>query len=1053
MKKIYRSLTKLASVVFLLLALFTVARAQETTVTGKITDANGLGMPGVNILKKGTTNGTATDSDGLFSISAAPSDVLIASFIGYKVQEIAVGSQTRIDLKMEEDLTTLDEIVVVGYQEMKRADMTSAQASVSAKDISKTVNTTIEQAIQGRAAGVYITQNSGQPGGGISVNIRGINSINGTNEPLYVIDGIQIAGQSVSSGPQSSANPLGGLNPSDIETFEILQGPQATAQYGSRATNGVIVITTKRGKSGQTKITYNFKNSLQTPPKRLEVMNLPQYAQMVKEAYAIVGGTVPQEFLDPSLLGNGTDWQKELFRNAGMNDHQLSMSGGSDKTTYFLSGEYMNQDGIALGSGFKRYSFRLNMDNKPTSWATIGANLSFNQTNNKLTTSQENVIANALQLTPQVPVKNLDGSWGGADIVNGANLFAPVNPVAIANLTTNTAANRQFIAGLNASIKIIDGLFFKTHLNTNLGFGNTTYYIPAYEIGWAKNVNATLTDGQSLNTWWSLDQRLEYYKSYGKHNFSAMLVHEAQSSSWKNTTSSRMGFLTNDILDLAAGDPNTAKNTGGSGDWGMESYLGNFSYNYAERYILNASVRRDGSSNFGANNRWGTFPSISAGWRISQEPFFQVPAINELKLRVETGVTGNQGGGGIYSPLSAGATPTGTGFLPNKYSNPNLKWEETKSINFGTNVAILDNRVQFEFDYFIKNTDNLLMDNPLPWYMGTNGVGSVGSPTVNIGALQNKGFGLTINTVNINNGAFKWESSFNISNFKTTIKKFYSDNAFVDRTSWWMNNWTQRAAVGQSPWMFRGYIQEGVFKTVSEIEQSALPVDNNGTEYSIDQTNNGIWVGDLKFKDINNDGKIDEKDITNIGNPYPKAYAGFTNTFSYKGFDLSVLVTAVYGNDIYNYMAFVNSNPNNINLSRNLLIHATQYARPTTDDQGKGILSNPGTDVPRISYGPNGNWSRLTDKWVQDGSFVRVKNVTLTYHLPASLLGVQKVVKGVRVSLSGQNIATLTHYKGFDPEVGASVGRDVNAANQAIGVDFGRYPLTPVYTFTLGVDF
>jgi TonB-dependent SusC/RagA subfamily outer membrane receptor len=359
------------------------------------------------------------------------------------------------------------DVVVVGYGRARRANLTTAQASVSAKDIEKTVNTTVEQALQGRAAGVYVTQNSGQPGGGISVNIRGISSLNRT-QPLYVIDGVQIQGsEDVSFGTSSSSNPLAGLNPSDIEDMQILQGPSATAIYGSRGTNGVVLITTKRGRAGDFKINYSYQYNLQTPPKHLDVMNLRQYAQMVKEYHVLAGGTTPGEFLDPSLLGEGTDWQGELFNRAAMNKHQLNFSGGSNNTTYYMSGEYLNQQGIAVGSGFKRYSFRLNLDNKPREWATIGANLSFNQTNENLTTTnygdaQSPLIANALRLTPQIPVVNLNGSWGGSDPVNGAGQYAPVNPIALASLITNTSMRRQFLGGLNFGVTPLKGLNIST---------------------------------------------------------------------------------------------------------------------------------------------------------------------------------------------------------------------------------------------------------------------------------------------------------------------------------------------------------------------------------------------------------------------------------------------------------------------------------------------------------------------------------------------------------------------------------------------------------------
>ncbi|NWJ49689.1 MAG: TonB-dependent receptor [Bacteroidetes bacterium] len=1030
---------------------------QKQKISGIITDVDTkdplIGVTVSVVSSKGVKYGTVTDINGKYSLDVSDKNAtLFITYIGYEKQEIKLGTNLVVNIQLKSQTTKLNEVVVIGYGKSRRGDLTSAQTTVSAKDIEKTVNTTIEQAIQGRAAGVYVTQNSGQPGGGISINIRGVSSINGSTEPLYVVDGVQVQGQSVSN----SSN-LAGLNPADIEDIQILQGPSATAVYGSRATNGVVLITTKRGKSGDAKIVYNEQYSIQAPPHHLDVMNLRQYAQMVNEFHAIAGGKTPAEFMDPTLLGNGTDWQRELFKNTPMDKHQLSVSGGNDKTTYYLSGEYLDQKGVALGSGFKRYGFRLNVDNKPREWMTLGANLSFNETNSNLATSQGDVIANALQLTPQVPVKNFDGTWAGGDITNGANQFAPVNPIAIANLTTNTNINRQFLGGLNLGIKLMKGLDFRTTFNTNVGYTNSTYYQPTYSIGWAINATANLNNGTSVNTYWNWNQLLEYNTTIGKHSFDLMASHEAQASDWKNVGASRTGFLTNDIFDLNAGDPTTANNSGGSGTWGMESYLGRLSYNYGSKYLVVATVRRDGSSNFGSQNQWGIFPSLSAAWRISSEKFFNVPFISDMKLRFETGTTGNQGSGGIYSPMSTGATPTGTGFLPSQYSNPGLKWEETKTNNIGLNVAFLKNRIQLEFDYFVKKTDNLLMNNPLPWYMGTNGTGSVGAPTVNLGSLQNKGWGVTLNTTNIVKKDFKWESNLNVSVFNTKILQFYSDKAFVERTSWWMSNWTQRSSVGEAPWLFRGYIEEGLFKSIDEINKSAVPVDNTGKRLPTDATN-GVWVGDVKYKDISGpngkpDGIIDSYDMTNIGNPWPKLYGGFTNTFTYKGFELSILVTGTFGNDIYNYLASVNSNPNNINLSRNLLINAMDYAKPILNAQGDVVLANPNTNVARISYGPNGNYTRLTNKWVENGSFVRIKNISFSYNLPESLISKIKVIKGARLTLSAQNVATLTGYKGYDPEVGSYVGSNTYAGNQAIGVDYGRYPLTAVYTFNLGVNF
>ncbi|MBE7171693.1 MAG: TonB-dependent receptor [Williamsia sp.] len=1047
----------LAATLLLLLSLCTVCIfAQTRKLTGTVTDDKQSPLAGATVLVKGTKTVVPTDAAGKFSITApAGAKTLVVSYIGMQSQELAIGSGDVLNVTLAGSSGALSDVVVVGYGRARRANLTTAQTSIGTKEIEKTVNTTVEQALQGRAPGVYITQNSGQPGGGISVNIRGISTINGNTEPLYVIDGVQIRG----GGTANSSNPLSFLNPNDIEDMQILQGPSATAIYGSQATNGVIIITTKRGRSGDFRINYNVQYNVQTPPKRFDVMTLPQYAQMQKEYKAIAGGTVREELLDPSILGAGTDWQATLFNNAAMQKHQLSLSGGSNNTTYYMSGEYLDQQGVAEGSGFKRYSFRLNLDNKPRDWMTIGANLSYNQTNEKLTTSQENLIIRAIQLSPEVPVKNLNGTWGGGDITNPAHQFSPVNPIAISQLVTNTNTRRQFLGGLNLQLNLAKGLVARTTFNTSVGQSNSTLYTPTYAIGWAVNTTASLTNGTSQNTYWNWNQLVEYNRQFGLHNVALMVSHESQASTWKNVSGTRTGFLTNDIFDLNAGNATSATNSGGSGTWGMESYLSRLNYNYDNRYILTGTIRRDGSVNFGPEKRWGTFPSVSAAWRISQEKFFQVPFVSELKLRLETGLTGNQPGGNaaVYSPLSAGATPWGTGFLPSIYPNPLYQWEETNTRNVGFNAGLLKNRITLEADYYKKYTTNLLMDASFPWYMGTSGTGAVRPPTINAGNLQTKGWSFAINTINVNGKDFKWETNLNFSSFKSVIKSLNTENAFFERQSWWLNQqdpWTQRAAIGLQPWLFRGYLTDGIFSSVEEIAKSPVPVDNNGQRRPTQQ-NGGIWVGDIRYKDVNADGKIDVNDKTYIGNPWPKLFGGITNTFAYKGFDLSVLVTGTYGNDIYNFIAWENSNPNNINLGRNMLTTALNYAKVSVDAGGKPSLLNPGTTVPRIISGAdvNGTYARITDKYVEDGSYVRLKNVSLSYNIPASLLNKTRLIRGARATVGAQNLVTLTHYTGFDPEVGAYVGRDASTTTQAIGLDYGRYPLTPIYTFSLNVNF
>lgn len=1049
----------------LIISLFTSTIAfSQKKVTGLITDEKQIPLIGATVSVKGTSVAVRTDVNGRFELTA-PSDAttLVISYIGMQTSEFTINSTNIVFASLKATNSTLTDVVVVGYGRTRRANLTTAQTSVSAAEIDKTVNTTVEQAIQGRAAGVYVTQNTGQPGGGVNVNIRGISSLNAT-QPLYVIDGIQIQATSdVSYGTSSSSNPLSGLNPSDIEDIQILQGPSATAIYGSRGTNGVILITTKRGRSGEARLNYIYQYGLQMPPDQLKVMNLQQYAQMVNEYHNLAGGTTPQEFLDPSLLGAGTNWQKELFKRAALNKHQLSLSGGTPATTYYLSGEYLNQEGVAAGSGFNRYSFRVNMDSKPREWATIGVNFNVNQTNENLVTTNYGdagspLIASALQLTPQIPVTNLNGSWGGSDPVNGANQFAPVNPLAIASLITNKNTKRQMLGGVNIGLILAKGLVFRTSFNGSMGDGLATYYTPTYNIDqWHYNTNASLQTATYTTWYWNWNELLEYSRQINKHNFTVMASHEAQESRWQALSAGRTGFLTNDVYDVNAGNPTSATNGGGTYPWSMESYLGRVNYNYDNRYLLTGTFRRDGSPYFGTNNRWGNFPSVSVAWRVSNEKFFQVPVISDLKLRFETGLTGNQGSGsGIYAPMNTGATTWGTGFLPSTFTNPSLQWEQTNTNNIGLNIGFLHNRFTLEADYYVKNTSNLILNASLPWLMGTNGSpGSVGAPLVNQGSLQTKGWNLTISTTNIATKDFKWESNLNFSHFNTIVTALNSKTAFIERSSWWMNNWTQRSAIGYAPWLFRGYIVDGIFQSLGDISKSPVPVDNQGNKVPVN-ANTGIWVGDIKYRDLNHDGKIDVNDMTNIGNPWPKLTMGFTNTLSYKNFDLSILITGSYGNDVYNYVAYATSNPNNIYLSRNLLLREMNYAKITTDANGSPIVSNSNTNIPRLTssqIASENNYGKNSSLYVEDGSYLKLKNVSLSYSIPAKILGYSRVIKGLKATVGAQNLYTLTHYTGYDPEVGAYVGMGSSNSNQAIGIDFGRYPLTRMYTATVSVNF
>jgi len=1037
-------------------------------VSGTVKDESGQPLPGTNVIQKGTTNGTTTDAEGKYSLNVPDDATLVFSFIGYTTVEEAVSNRSTIDISLKSDATSLNEIVVTGYGELRKSDVTSAQSTISSKDINLTVNTTFDQAIQGRAPGVYVTQNTGTPGGGVSVTIRGVSSLMQTTEPLYVIDGIQIQGGTSTSG----TNPMSMLNPSDIESMEVLQGPNATSVYGSRGSNGVIVITTKRGKSGAVKVNYGYSYSLQDQPKNLDIMNLQQFAQMQVEYKTAIGDKagIREEFKDPSLLGPGSNWQNALFQRAAMHKHQLSFSGGTDKSTYYLSGERLMQDGVALNSGYDRSSLSLNTDTKVRDWLSIATNIRYTDEKRKLGTmgsgQWNNLILNALQLGPDIPIYNLDGTYGaGNPNVSTTQQYTPPNPVGLANLVTSNLSTRTFLANLTATVRIIKGLEFRTNANTNINYGSGTTFYPTYHFSaYQQNPVAKLTETSNQFTSWLWNQMLTYNKEINRHHINAMATHEANYWEYRNLSGYRQNFPTNNILDLNLGDPSTASNSGGQGNWALESYLGRINYSFDNRYIVTATIRADGSSSFGPANKWGVFPSASAAWRISNEKFFSVPAINDLRLRFETGVTGNQNipGNPIYGNMTAaGASQFGVSFSPNVYPNPFIKWEPTLTNNFGLTLGILSGKIQLEADYYLRKTDNLTMPSSLPFYMGTSGTSAIQPPVVNVGGLQNNGWSVSISTKNINTGNFKWTSVLNVSAFQPKITALTTGNAQIVRTIGQPKGnepFQSVAIVGQAPWQFLGNVSQGLFKDLNDVNNSPRPVDNSGNILPVNQSN--IWVGDMKYKDINGDGKIDSQDLTTIGNPWPKWFGGFTNTFSYKGFDLTMLITFSYGNQIYNLTRDEETNPNNINLGRNMFVTALDYAKLSTTDPADNTvhLLNPNSTVPRLqgTKGLNNNYDRYTSNYVEDGSYTRLKNLTIGYNLPASLIGKQKVIQGVRIAVSGQNLFTWTNYRGYDPEVGAYTGPSYggdNLTSTLIGVDYGRYPLTRVYSFNLAIDF
>lgn len=1038
---------------FILLCLLPMwAFAQTITVTGVVKDAAGEPIIGASVLEAGTTNGTITDLNGNFKMNVSAKGTLKISFIGYKAQDIPVAGKKQFNITLKEDTEVLDEVVVVGYGQMKRSDLTGSVVSVNDDAIKKSVVTSIDQVLQGRAAGVQVQANTGMPGGSSSIRIRGINSLNASNEPIFVIDGV-IIDNSTGSG---SDNALSAINPSDILSMDVLKDASATAIYGARAANGVIMITTKKGQKGEATITYDGYIGWQQMPKKLDMMNLREYAIHKNERSDM--GIVQRDdnFVRPDLLGEGTDWQDEMFTTALMHSHNISVAGGSDKNTYALGAGYLNQDGIAIGSGFKRLSLRGSFDSQVKKYLKMGINFAFSNSEQKLTVSDESLIKTALKQTPNVAVRNADGSYDGPD----TDEYVQNNPVGLAMIKDNRNEKMSIRANTYAEATIIDGLTFKTELSFDYGITNTYKFDPSYKFGAIVNEVRAGSNSKSYNKYWSWRNILTYNKTFAKvHNVNVMLGQEMQKSDWEYLYGYRSGYLTNGATDLNAGDASTASNQGNSGASSILSYFGRMFYSYDDKYLATFTIRRDGSSKFYKDNRWGWFPSAALAWKVSNESFLKDNSvINNLKLRVGWGAVGNQNVENYAYMSTYGTVPTiwGTGLLASNTPNKDLKWETTNSTNVGIDVNLFQNRIEFIADFYYKKTKNLLLQLPLPAYVGTSGMGSTSAPWANIGSLENKGVELTLNTVNIDTKGFQWRSNFVFSLNRNKVVSLDTESSVIDKSITEGSGSTPitHTAVGEAIGQFYGYKVIGRFEKATDfyykdasgnVKPVALPEDMAIGE-------NGIWIGDYIFEDRNKDGVINEQDRTYIGNPEPKFTYGIGNTFSYKGFDLSIYLSGSYGNDVVNYMRRSLENPRE---NTNLLKKARNYARlelidpDGPNDYRNVYIAGGDPDMCRIGASPASSTSnfRFSDKFVEDGSYLRIQSISLGYTFPKkwiSKIGLQNL----KVYCNLQNLYTFTKYDGYDPEIGS-----LNQDALMTGIDDFRYPSPRIYTFGLNVSF
>lgn len=1059
--------------------------AQQRRVSGVVVDQNdGSAIIGANVLEKGTRNGAVVDVNGNFSLNVtSPNPTLVITSIGYKSVEMAIGDQTSVRISMEEESSQLDEVVVVGYGTMKKSDLSGASVSVGEDKIKGSIVTNLDQVFQGRAAGVTSVITSGAPGSSVSIRVRGQSTINANAEPLYVIDGVVVQGggssgasfglaDALGNGSVSTISPLATISPSDIVSMEILKDASATAIYGAQGSNGVVLITTKRGKAGEAKFSYEGMMGWQRQASRLEMMNLKEFAEFNNDVTAETSiGEARPEFQDPSLLGNGTNWQDAIFRIAPMNQHQISAQGGTDKIRYYVSGSYLNQQGTIIGTKFNRYSFRTNLDSQLKKWLKLGVNAMFSTTDERigLADSDEGIVNYSLLTPPDIPIYNLDGTY--ASVIREG--YTRINPIAMA-MDEDILLGRKKLAGsIFLDVNPWEPLVWHTELGYDIGTSRGERFEPAVTYGnWSRDKNMSSIQ-KNDNFFWQFKNYLTYYGKHGDmHNYTVMLGQEVWESKWEYQGVSSTGLPSNDIHNPSLGsDP---KINSGFGSAAMASFFGRATYNYGDKYMGTYTYRYDGSSNFGPKNRWAGFHSLAASWRFSNEEFFEpfLPVISNGKLRVGWGQTGNSNIGGYAWGAAISRMPSGLGlgYRQSNLANPYIKWETQVQWNIGLDLNFFNDRISFVTDVYDKTSSDMLMPLQLPSYMGTRGNTSsaLASPRGNYGTINNKGVEFTINTRNFK-GEFEWDTEFQISfNRNKLVALDGTDAAQIEGYGQWSDVVTL-SKIGEPLYSFYGYEVEGIYKDLADLQNSAKPekYPSNG----VFNRWNTTWVGDIKFKDISGpdgkpDGVIDTYDRVNIGSPMPKFIYGMTNTFRYKNIDLSIFINGTYGNKIFNYMSMelsgMSSTWNNqlkiVNDRANIEPIDPNKAYPITDTGGNTIenwfdditnirVTNPDTSIPRAMYNdPNDN-NRISSRYIEDGSYLRIKNITLGYNLPRNLIR-KAFLENVRIYANIQNLYTFTKYTGYDPEVGAST-----ASANVYGLDNGRYPSPQVYSFGLNISF
>lgn len=992
-------------------------------VTGTIRDGETLEvLIGASIKDLSTMQGTISDIDGKFSLNVEEGSILEITYIGYQRQEIVAAGNSNLDILMIKDAKIIEEIVVVGYGSQRKSDLTGAVSRIGAKELKQLPSTGLEQAIQGRTSGVYITQNSGSPGGAMSVRIRGTGSTL-TSEPLYVVDGIPIvndnAGTSATfeeDGGGQYSNALTTINPNDIESIEILKDASATAIYGARAANGVVLITTKRGKSGESSISFENYIGLQQLYRKIPVLKLRDYAEYIID----VNNSQIEEFQNLELLGDGTDWQDVIFRNALMNNHQLNITGGSEKTRFSITGGMHNKDGIVEGSNFQRYSAKVNVDHNFSDRIRMGVNMLASRTRENIVFNDNSngVIYTALLTPPIVPSKLLDGSFG--EPPQGENIVLTFdNPLANAIEVSDLNRKSRLLGSIWAEADLTSWLKYKIEVATDVLYANHNTFWPAFQRG-TQSRKSRVRRNLNTSLYWINKHLLTYTNTFAeRHRLTVLGGFEAQSGSYEWLSASRDNLPTNELAQLNLGDAGTQLVQGGAGHWALLSYFGRLNYGFDERYLLTATLRSDGSSRFGENNRYGLFPSLAFAWRLSNENFMKrFDNLYNAKIRLGYGSVGNQEIG-LYSfasnlrsiPVVIGDQLI-TGFGPDNIANPNVKWESSVQFNLGLDLGFYNNRVELTADMYNKISQDMLLPAILPATAG-----GLTPPFINIGEMRNTGIELGLITQNFT-GNFDWRTTANISFNRNEVVDLGSTGAL---TGIMQRVPITRTEEGLPIGQYFGHQVEGIFRDIEEVESS--PFQEVGTR-----------PGDLKFVDLNGDDVINDLDKTFIGSPHPDFTVNLINDLRYKNFDFTFFLRGVYGNEVYN-------------LLKRDLAGTGAWVNQSIEVQDRWSVANPDGTAPRANGNdPNAN-RRVSDRFVEDGSFLRLQNISLGYNIPAEKM--QKYsISSCRIYLSGQNIFTLTDYTGYDPEIGS-----FNQNPLINGVDNGRFPVARSYTFGINLNF